>query len=378
MSAGRAGVARTFAAEIPATTGPFGDLALRIVSVDDWRAGHGYYAHLNPFPPLTLVLFWPAWAIGLRAAAAAVVALTLVILAGLLAWQARRPRGIPGTWTCAGFLLMTGLVSYGLRFEFERGQYNVIATGAAWAGAVLASRAGSRWRIIAGVLLFTIGVQLKVYPAIFGLLLVLPLREWRSRLPLVLWTGILNLACLFMMGAKGLRGFLWWQGAIVESMEVSRFNGSAASFAGLVAHHTDAAGAARAIEIAVLLAAIGLAVRVMARADRPDSSTAMAALIVVALVAPPVSYDYKLSLLPWIGAGILLSPLTSAPKAGPAFLVAGVCYGSLLLGPAFRPGMGSSVPQLLLLLGCCAWIARAPALASREPGLLYLQGSGRR
>jgi hypothetical protein len=93
---------------------------------------------------------------------------------------------------------ITGLASYGLQFELERGQYNVF-TFLLCLWSIYIFHYHSRYRIFA-YLLFSLSVQLKLYPAIFIVMLIDDWKAWKSIL--VRFTGIalFNIFLLFIMG----------------------------------------------------------------------------------------------------------------------------------------------------------------------------------
>lgn len=95
-------------------------------------------------------------------------------------------------------LFMSGLVSYGLQFELERGQYNII-TFLLCILAIYIFHYHPRYRLFA-YLLFSVSVQLKLYPAIFIVMLVDDWRNWKSILLRFAGLGIFNFILLFTMG----------------------------------------------------------------------------------------------------------------------------------------------------------------------------------
>ena len=95
-------------------------------------------------------------------------------------------------------IFITGLTSYGFQFELERGQFNVIAMALCFSAIFLFHRKPKlSWL---AYILFTIAIQLKLYPAIYILFFV---RDWKdilANLRRFLCLGIVNIALLFILG----------------------------------------------------------------------------------------------------------------------------------------------------------------------------------
>jgi hypothetical protein len=98
----------------------------------------------------------------------------------------------------AWFLFGTGLFSYGLLFEVERGQFNLIAMGFVFL-AILLFHKSKRFRWLAYVL-FCISIQLKIYPAVFVVFFADDWRDWKKTLPRWVYLGIANIGLLFILG----------------------------------------------------------------------------------------------------------------------------------------------------------------------------------
>ena len=153
------------------------------------------------------------WEQGVNLAAAyrlwTLVNVVCVVLIGLvLPWQLARPRPITPLLTLA---LLTGLFSYGFQFELERGQFNLFAM-ALVLGAVWLYHARTRWRL-AAYALFTVAVQLKVFPFIFFFMLIHDWRDWRGNLRRLIGLGIANFVLLFVFGP----GVFWrWLLALID------------------------------------------------------------------------------------------------------------------------------------------------------------------
>ncbi|HAW51964.1 MAG TPA: hypothetical protein DCX54_06490 [Flavobacteriales bacterium] len=150
------------------------------------------------YPPLTYILFAPSLLIGNYATLfrfftfgtiVSYIFLTLFI-----------PAKIGGRNKISFVLVffITGLFSYGLQFELERGQYNVF-TFLLCMLAIYLFHYYPKYRIFA-YLFFSISVQLKLYPAIFIVMLVDDWRNWKAILLRFIGLGIFNVVILFAMG----------------------------------------------------------------------------------------------------------------------------------------------------------------------------------
>jgi hypothetical protein len=106
----------------------------------------------------------------------------------------------------AGFILITGLFSYGLWFEFERGQFDLLVMAICFAGLYL-YHYHPRLRFLA-YLFFIMSVQIKLYPGVFLFCFTVDWRAWKANL--VRWGGLLlaNFAALFILGPKVFMDFI--------------------------------------------------------------------------------------------------------------------------------------------------------------------------
>jgi hypothetical protein len=92
----------------------------------------------------------------------------------------------------------TGLLSYGLQFELERGQFNII-TFLFCLSAIYIFHTHYNLRYVAYIL-FSISVQLKIYPAIFILLFIKNWKDWKNNLTRFIGLGLFNVLLLFCLG----------------------------------------------------------------------------------------------------------------------------------------------------------------------------------
>lgn len=187
-----------------------------------------------------------------------------------------------------------GLFSYGFQFEIERGQFNIVATGCALM-AVWMYRSAPRYRLVA-LILFTIAIQLKIYPAIFVFLFVEDWRAWRSQLRDLAILIVLNLAALFALGIQPFQGFVKHVIEQTSTPYIWIGNMSAKSFA------TQALPGNPTILMAIIFGIFFLclagAVWIVFTKPHPMARAYLfLACTVGAMIIPAVSHDYKLPIL---------------------------------------------------------------------------------
>ena len=98
------------------------------------------------------------------------------------------------------FMFVTGLFSYGLQFEIERGQFNVVAMSFCFLSIYL-YHYHYKLKYLA-YLLFSLSIQLKLYPAIFVFAFIRNPRDWKHNLKKFTMIGLFNLFLLFVLGWK--------------------------------------------------------------------------------------------------------------------------------------------------------------------------------
>ena len=174
------------------------DLQTLLDRVKTWfEIGTPYPGDVPQFyPPLTYMLFAPLTMSSYRAAYATMTFMTLLSYIALTLflpmWISKR-----NYWVI--FLLFAlGLFSYGLQFELERGQYNVL-TFLLCLLAIYIFHFHYKFRYIA-YLLFSIAVQLKVFPAIFIFMFINDWRDWKNNIRRFVGLGLFNVALLFILG----------------------------------------------------------------------------------------------------------------------------------------------------------------------------------
>ena len=371
------------------------------------------YPPLERVLRLPLVIFPFRWAYVIQTLVS-VFAYLAVLMALPLAVSRKADR-------CALVLLaMAGFMSYGFQFEVERGQSNVIAIAlVAWALLLFHRGKGTAVRVTA-YFLFTCAIQLKLYPAVFVFGFTQDARDWRGNLMRWGTLGALNVAGLFALGLSPFRAFVT-AATTVASDSAGIFNHSIASFGGMVQklvnghtpanyHPAEVMGVAAHVRggmpaawqhcagrmaeiggLTVLTACFGLVlVLAFRRNARSAFKYVMTLCALVALLAPVVSMDYKLSILVMAFAFFVgeSDPVRVEGRLGifrAGLLVAiSTLLALTLFPPEFRPVvLCSSTP---LLLGMAVGLALLMAVDEVDngrrgrlpagPGELSAGGSG--
>jgi hypothetical protein len=324
-----------------------------------WLKGSTPYIGANLYPPLASVLFCPlaalpfpvAYLLVTLASIVAFVSVTLVL--PLLACR-------KSDRTALIALTMAGLLSYGFQFEIERGQFNVLAVACcAWALFLFHAGTGP-WFRSAAYLLFTLAIQLKVYPAIFIFAFARNARDWQGNLARWAALGLVNIALLFVMGKTVFRDFL---GAIMAQSHdpfIWFGNHSLKSFVVLQHPGTGTFSSALGIGCGLLLAAsfVCILLLVYMRNERSSFKYLVAICGLSALLIPAVSHDYKLPVLAMTFALYVgeTGPLSVSRRDGiiRALLcfVLSLLYAWTLFSYALKPvGLQNNAPVLLAICG---------------------------
>lgn len=257
------------------------------------------------FPPLANLLFAPLQGLGFATAYSLLTVMTVMLFVAsslfvpLLLGTRKRLAPV------AVIFCITGLVSYGLQFELERGQWNVVAVFLALLSVWVFHRF-PRQRLLAYAL-FVLSVQLKVYPVVFIVLLVSEWRAWRENLGRLAALVGANIVLLFVQGLRSFR--IWIAGLSDWSANpwIWEGNPSIESAVSLIAQYADKQGwggvstAAGGIQTALTLVVVACLAAILVHALRrpvsgPNPYYLLAAAIGCLLI-PSGGYDYRLSML---------------------------------------------------------------------------------
>jgi hypothetical protein len=320
------------------------------------------------YPPLTSLVFAPFALLDNAAAYRLLSAVTLLVFG----WSAfvfpgvvARESGVPPAALVIG---AAGFVAYPLLFELERGQFNMIAAGLAFAGILLAYTERPH-RVLPFVLL-CVAAQLKVYPAIFSLMLVREWRDWKGALRIL---GLFAGASLALLMVLGPRMFLNFRDGMKSStgfdQGVKYFNHSIHSFASLVARSVRARGYPwqelhTSLLVYALIAIVGLCllliiIQAYRSGLRGMNPHLLMACALAAITIPKLSYDYTLPILAG-PAALFLVHLAKQVRQGRTslqlvliLLIFSTSYGATLFPSDYKPGfilLKNALPALMMML----------------------------
>lgn len=269
----------------------------------------------NMYPPLETLLFGPFL---LLDSSLGYLVLTALTLACFLLMTAGLPLALLRERSVNPVVLLVtvaGLASTGLAFELERGQYNVI-TMALCLGAIYLFHRRPRWRIAAYVM-FTLAVQLKLYPAIFILMLVDDWHDWKAILKRFALIGGMNFLCLFALGPTACLEFLDKLRTNTAAPLIWNGNHSIAAYAELAAKALGLAQGAISVLVLALYAAVMAALLGLAwlRRSKGLNPHLLLGCTIGALIIPSISHDYTLSYLA-APVAVLLTQTVARGTAG--------------------------------------------------------------
>lgn len=306
---------------IPEIT-PIGrDLSFNTSSIKNWLSGNGLYDLENHFyPPLYAVIFSPFLLLTYPITYFVMTAITLFsMIISSLTIPSLIVKKEDRVILC--FFFLTGIFSYGMQFELERGQFNIFAFILSFLAIYIFHR-HYQFRHFA-YLLFSVSIQIKLYPAIFILMFVKDWRDWKNNILRFVGLGIFNFALLFVLGYQVFADFLNAIPTLLDSVWIRPYNHSLASFVSdltingleVFQPHIVAILKENSSFIAFILTLyyfICLLI-IIGRAYKNNENSINFDLFLVctigALILPSVSIDYKLPLLsPTIALALLYSP----------------------------------------------------------------------
>ncbi len=351
-----------------------------------FETGQSPYIDNNQYayPPLTELLFAPLNLAGWPEAYTLITLVNVgcVLLVGLLIpLSLSRPRPLSALLLLA---LLAGLFCYGFQFELERGQNNLIAVTLAFL-AIWVYHAHPRGRLVAYGL-FCLAVQLKVYPAIFILLLVHDWRAWAANLKRFVALGLVNFAALFVFGPRLALEFFTALAEHAANPYVWPGNHSLWSFTFWIAHNffnedwpTPYSRPLQLAGLALVLGCLALLWLLAYRRRQPAlNPLLLLGCTIGALVIPAASHDYTLSFLVAPVALLFAQPDTwaVAPSRGrqagvlALVVVFAAAYGTTLVSFVNKPlALYNNCPALLIMLVAATAIAvlAPPASSTAAP-----------
>jgi hypothetical protein len=272
------------------------------------------------YPPMTVYIFAPLIILGYPAYYKLTTIITFLsyIITSLLipAFISSKKNG-----DLVLLFFISGLFSYGLQFEMDRGQFNMIAFAACFLAIYLFHYHPRLWCF--SYLLFSLSVQLKMYPIIFIFMFIKDWREWLGNLKRVLGLLLFNILLLFVLGVQVFVDFvrnlasaqLYFQSSRREDLSITGFvlnlaeDGLGVIHPSLISHF---ASYSKLIEMFFLVIFAVCLCSVLVFSYKQNYKGLNVYLLVIctlgALIIPSASVDYKLPLL--VGPiAILLSNL---------------------------------------------------------------------
>lgn len=169
------------------------------------RDGHSPYSlGTYIYPPLVSFLYLPLLQFNQDARYAIMSTLTIasIFIGFLIADKiSGEKKLVPAIFL---FFIVTTLMSYGLHFELERGQFNVIAMCITLLGVYLHKKDMK----LLGILLVSVGIHLKIFPIFFFLLLFLDNLRSKKGLVVNLCAVGVNILLLFILGSNVVGDFI--------------------------------------------------------------------------------------------------------------------------------------------------------------------------
>jgi hypothetical protein len=297
------------------------------------------FASFNNFPPLATLLFTPLTQVPMQKAYVIITFLTF----GCVFWNgflfpyfSHKPRGVKPVLV---LVFISALTSYGLQFEIERGQFYSVAFALAFAGIYIFYRQPKlSWL---AYILFTLAIQIKLFPVILIFLFIRDWRDWRGNLIRILGLGVANIALLFILGWSKFQEFISILRSMVDDSGIWVGNLSVKSFAYyqfpilLKRFNMDNQSEAATVEAVVMgLVLILLALGII-QAYRRNSNAMDPYLLFIctcaAMVIPQISHDYKLPVLtgPFAMLLMTLKIPSEGSKANAILMSAGILIFSL-------------------------------------------------
>jgi len=274
-------------------------------------------------------------------------------------------------------IFITGLVSYGLQLELERGQENVLAFTFCLT-AIFLFHYSPRQRWLA-YLLFSISVQLKLYPAIFVFTLIDNWRDWKNNIKRFAGLGTVNIAILFIFGLGPVLSMLHNMTYVETTYSKQPYNLSISAFVSRILS-LDFLPQNQQILLWLqanswllqffFLAFFVVCFAIILRQAYKKNAKGLNPFIFLACtigacIIPGISFDYKLSLLP--ASVMLFIPVLQAYEHDEnklsvivlTFLFS-TAYSSMLYSYVNKPKiLQYNFPALLVLLIICTIISYA-------------------
>ncbi len=320
------------------------------------------------FPPVFFYMLYPLFAFGLTAYQGFRIIYLLTLgsffLIGLILPLVNEKRtSIPGI---VGMLIITGLMSYGMQFEIERGQFNLITASLAILSVFIFWRFPKiRWL---AYIFITISIQFKLYPLVFLVMFIENWRDWRKNVLRLGGLIAINFGLFFSMGYFTFVKFVNSLGNQLSAKGYVRDHSihNFVEFLPKALNTTFSPQIMVTIKVFFYVIVTGIFLWLLYRYFKNDSRGSfnpviLMACIMLILLAVPTSKDYRLSVL--IGGVVFYSlylirsenQLSGSGRIIYLFLclLFYSSYSVILISFAYRPGLlQNSFPFLLVMMIC--------------------------
>ena len=358
---------------IPALDPIGNDLNYNTRAITLWLQGKSPYELAYHFyPPLYHIVFAPILIFDAQGKYSLMTGLTLLSFGLLFFLLWRKKANSHGVFL---FFFLTGLSSYGMQFELERGQFNVLTLLLAITGIWLYHNFSS-FRPLA-YMLWIIATHIKLYPGVFLLMFFSRWNNWKENFTTLLQLGSLNIVAFLVLGYKF---FLQFVNAIITESrnplwllpDKQPINHSINAFIDKLSKNNDSE---LPVELAewlsssgswvgfILLATIILcSVIIIWRTlqNRPNllHADSLMLLILLGFLLPSASLDYKLVLLaPGLAVVVANRTLPELRWQKVLFIgltiLMGAAYSLTLVPYQYRAGLLiTAFPMLFIILLC--------------------------
>lgn len=324
------------------------------------------YIGNNLYPPLASVLFTPLLLVDFSTAYTAITYINLLcylFITLIFPWRLGQKHRNAAVLM---LVFLTGLFSYGFQFEIERGQFNVIAISLSLL-AIWIYHYHHRQRYWA-YFLFTIAIQLKVFPVIFMVMLISNWADWKNNIKRCLGLAAVNFGLLFVLGRQNFVTFIKTLTAEAVAPYIGPVNHSIHSFVELLAivaldHQiTWLMQYSDLVQVILLATVAGCICLIMLHTCRQKqiglNPYLLLACTIGALLVPSISLDYKLSILAAPVAILFANERYTASANNPGLriifialtLIFFVAYSSTLFPLTNRPFIWHNTLALMVML----------------------------
>ncbi len=359
---------RYFAGYVPNLVPIGNDLSVMIDQIKAWVATNQSPYLVQFYPPLTYILFAPLLLIKdyltLYRLFTIFTFFNYCLLTLLLPLKIIDKKN----YSLALLFFLIGLLSYGFQFEIERGQYNIF-TFLLCIFSIYIFHYHRKYRLIA-YFLFSISIQLKLYPAIFIFMFVDDWRDWKNVILRFVGIGLFNFILFFAMGYQIFWDFIHSVTAqMINPSWLGAWNHSISSFVdtikldglGLidldtlrVLRHNSGWIEAFLLLVFIILFISNLIIFYLRKESGLDPYLLLACTIGAMVL--PISYDYKLSILT-VPMLLFLCEISEMKNIWRKFisilLILGIslAYSSTLIPYKYRPYYLNNIfPSLFLIL----------------------------